>query len=107
MNKSNPIPVTGHSGKVKPRFELLIRLFYDPRKGINWIDGEPVSKEQLEAAIDQCRGQRLPNDVLPSLAPGDVVALSDGYFWINGNWEVIELPLACSLLEKMESLKEM
>lgn len=66
-----------------------------------------MSKEQLETAIDQCRGQRLPNDVLPSLAPGDVVILNDGYFWISGSWEVIELPLACSLSEKMESLKEM
>lgn len=97
MNKLTPIAVTGHFGKVKPCYELLIPLFYSVKEGINWVNGEPVSKKQLETAIAQCRGQRLPNDILPSLAPGDVVSLSDGYFWINGSWEVQELPKACSL----------
>lgn len=43
---------------------------------------------QLEEAIEKSALQKLPNDLLPSLSPGDVIELADGQFWINADWEL-------------------
>lgn len=75
---------------MRPRVEILVTLFC--RAGqINWSEGELVSKIQLEAAIEKSGGLRLPNGILPALSPGDVVALLDGTYWIDRDWNVIPI----------------
>ena len=87
--KKSPIPVCGVSKYVKPAQHMVIPLWWDAIEGINWdTKGVKCTKLQLEEAIEKSSGQQLPNDFLPSLAPGDVVELVEGRFWINANWEL-------------------
>lgn len=89
MNR--PIPVFGVPSCVKPRRHMYIDLYWNTQDGINWDRGEKVSKAQLEVAIKQSAGRRLPNDMLPALDPGDVVVLKEGIFWITRDWQIIPL----------------
>lgn len=86
-----PIPVFGVPSRVEPRLNMLIDLYWNNRDGINWERGEPATKVALEQAIDECRGRRLPNELLPALDPGDVLVLAEGVFWIDKNWGLQEL----------------
>ena len=88
-----PIPVCGVPSNVSPCIEMPIELYWNNRDGINWERGEPATKASLEQAIDECRGRHLPNELLPSLSPGDVVVLHDGIFWIDRNWILQDLTL--------------
>ncbi len=67
---------------------MPIPLYWRHDMGINWMEGEPVTLSQLESAIAASSGERLPNDLLPSLAPGDVIWLLEGHFWINPDWRI-------------------
>lgn len=85
MNR--PIPVCGVPATVRPATEIPIRLCWDARReGIIWGGGEPVSKAEVETAINLSRGHYLPNGILLSLRPDDVLVLSDGIFWIGRDW---------------------
>jgi hypothetical protein len=67
---------------------MPIPLYWRHDLGINWMRGELVTIAQLEDASAKSSGQRLPNDLLPSLAPGDVVLLKEGRFWIEPEWKI-------------------
>jgi hypothetical protein len=96
MTNLTPIPQFGIPAVVRPNIGMPITLYLHLQDGINWNGrGEPATKAQLEKAIDQCRGQHIPNDLLPALDPGDVVVLADGVFWIDRDWNV----QACDLAE--------
>lgn len=89
VRKHKPIPASGVApSTVRPITEILIRLYWEPNLGINWKFGDPVTKAQLELAIIRSSNQQLPNGLLPSLCPGDVILLQDGKFWITADWEV-------------------
>lgn len=83
---SKPIPVFGVAASVTPRLHMAIPLLRNSEGIINWDKGEPVSKAQLEEAINRASGLHLPNEILPALDPGDVVVLADGIFWIDRDW---------------------
>lgn len=89
VRRHKPIPVCGVApSTVRPSLEILIPLYWEANLGINWQFGEPVTKAQLELAIIRSSNQQLPNELLPSLCPGDVVLLQEGKFWITADWEV-------------------
>ena len=68
---------------------MVILLWWDASVGVNWqVKGVKCTKSQLEEAIKKSALQQLPNDLLPSLAPGDVIELVEGLFWINADWEL-------------------
>ena len=84
---NHPLPASGMR-ITEPILEMPISLYWQHDLGINWWSGEPVTIAQLEDAIEKSSGQRLPNDLLPSLAPGDVVLLKEGRFWIDPEWKI-------------------
>lgn len=90
--RHKPIPVCGVApSTVRPSPEILIRLYWETNLGINWEKGDPVTKAQLELAIIRSSNEQLPNGLLPSLCPGDVILLQDGKFWITADWELAAL----------------
>lgn len=87
--KKVPIPVFGETKYVRPARHMTIPLWWDAIEGINWrAVGVKCTKIQLQEAIQKSAGQQLPNGLLPALAPGDVIELVEGLFWINANWEI-------------------
>lgn len=95
MRKS-PIAISGVSKYVKPAKHMAVQLWWDATEGINWQLGVKCTLLQLEEAIEKSALQRLPSDLLPSLAPGDVVELADGLFWINANWEICSMDITAT-----------
>lgn len=93
MTKLTPIPVFGVPLKVIPDLTEPIYLYWHDLEGLNWDKGRPAKREELELAIERSRGQRLPNNFLPALDPGDVVILEDGIFWIDSEWKLQSVSL--------------
>jgi len=67
---------------------MPIFLFWRHGLGINWTIGEPATLAQLKSAIEKSSGERLPNDLLPSLFPGGVIWLKEGQFWLDCDWRI-------------------
>lgn len=92
MMNTTPRSRMGIPEIVRPKVQMPIPLYLDLKDGINWNErGNPATKADLEAAIDRSRGYWIPNEFLPSLAPGDVVILIEGQFWIDRGWNLISL----------------
>lgn len=88
--KKQPLPVFGVSQKVHPVPQIKIQLWWHASEGVNWNGiGEVCTLKQIEDAISQSAGQRLPNGLLPALDPGDVLILAEGEFWINRDWKIL------------------
>ncbi len=87
--RKGPVPVFGVSKYIQPARHMVIPLWWDAAEGVNWqATGVKCTRIQLQEAIEKSAGQRLPNDLLPALSPGDVVSLAEGLFWINADWEL-------------------
>lgn len=93
MLMKHPIPIDTVLTVVIPTTRKPIRLCWDTSIGINWDGvGMPATRQQLQDAITRCSGHQLPvANILPPLAPGDVVALADGVYWIDRRWQVMVL----------------
>lgn len=91
MNKKvkHPIPICGISGTIRPRPEIKLPLSWHALEGINWSrKGETCTLARLQDAIQRSAGEYLPNGIMCSLNPGEVVILAEGEYWITREWEV-------------------
>ena len=88
-NTKHPIPICGISGTIRPRPEIKLPLYWHALEGINWAGiGEVCTLARLQNAIARSADQYLPNGIMCSLNPGEVVILAEGEFWITRDWEV-------------------
>ena len=92
-NSQHPIPICGISGVIRPRPEIKLHLFWHALDGIYWgSSGEEVcTLARLQDAIARSAGEYLPNGIMCSLNPGEVIILAEGEFWITREWEIEQL----------------
>ena len=50
--------------------------------------GLSLSLPSLQEAIAKSAGEYLPNGIMPSLTPGEVVILAEGEYWITRDWKL-------------------
>ena len=90
-NSQHPIPICGISGIIHPRPEIKLHLFWHALEGIYWgnpSSGEICTLARLQDAIARSAGEYLPNGVMCSLSPGEVVILAEGEYWITRELEI-------------------
>ena len=96
-SRLHPIPICGISGIIRPCPEIKLPLFWHALEGIYWGDsgnGSICTLSRLQDAIAKSAGEYLPNGIMCSLNPGEVVILAEGEFWITREWELQPLPVS-------------